>query len=270
MRRWALIALSGTLLVGGCSGAVHRLPQVSDGEVAAALAEVRAEKGGLMGRPVSDGEVRETLRSAIQRVREPALQVCHEMNVGPCTWQFRISRDHALNASAMLNGLIVLNRGLVEHAANEEEICLAIAHEISHQAANHVVQGLRNQMIGAAIGAVVLGAGTAVATSGRRDSAQATRSAAELGMQVGAMIGRLSFSKEQEREADYLAALILYRAGVDLEKARGLLVGMARESRRTTTTMFDSHPVGPERLAAWDRAVAEVRASGGSLPPRAK
>jgi hypothetical protein len=28
-------------------------------------------------------------------------------------------------------------------------------------------------------------------------------------------------SKEQEREADYLAAVILYRSGVDLDKARG-------------------------------------------------
>lgn len=265
----ALLALLGPLLLGACAGAVHQLPRVSDGEVAAALAEVRAEGGGLQRRPVSDEEVSATLRAASRKIYGAALQVCHEMNVGTCDWQFRISRERSLNASAVGKGLIIVNRGVVEYAANDEEISMVIAHEIGHQAANHVVQGLRNQMIGAAIGAALLGAASAAVTSGQSNSAQTTRSAVELGMRAGAMIGHLSFSKEQEREADYLAALILYRAGIDLDKARGLLVTMARMSGRTETSMFDSHPVGPDRLAAWDRAVAEIRASGGRLPPRA-
>ena len=269
MRRRALLALSGALLVCGCAGAVHQLPQVSDGEVAVALAEVRSGGRGLQHRSASDDEVVETLRVAAGRVRATALQVCREMSVGVCDWQFRISRERTMNASAMANGLIVLNRGLVEYAANEEEIAMVIAHEIAHQAANHVAQGQRNQIIGAAIGAALAGLAGAAASSGDSGSANTIRAAAELGARAGAWVGHLSFSKEQEREADYIAALILYRAGVDLAKARGLLVTMARESGRTQTNMLDSHPVGPERLAAWDRAVAEIRASNGRLPRRA-
>ena len=120
-----------------------------------------------------------------------------------------------------------------------------------------------------AIGAALVGLAGAAASSGQSGSGDTIRTAIELGARTGAMVGHLSFSKEQEREADYIAALILYRAGVDLDKARGLLVTMARESGRTQTNMLDSHPVGPERLAAWDRAVAEIRASNGRLPPRA-
>ena len=89
------------------------------------------------------------------------------------------------------------------------------------------------------------------------------------GRQSGGAIGRISFSKEQEREADYLAAVILYRAGIDLDKARGFLVTMARATGRKETGMLDTHPAGPERLAAWDQAVAEIRASNGRLPQRA-
>jgi hypothetical protein len=33
--------------------------------------------------------------------------------------------------------------------------------------------------------------------------------------------------------------------------------------------MLDTHPAGPDRLASWDRAVAEIRASQGALPARA-
>ena len=89
------------------------------------------------------------------------------------------------------------------------------------------------------------------------------------GADVGGAIGRISFSKEQEREADYLAAVILYRSDVDLDKARPFLVTMARASGRKETGMLDTHPAGPERVAGWDRAVAEIRASNGKLPQRA-
>jgi predicted Zn-dependent protease len=90
----------------------------------------------------------------------------------------------------------------------------------------------------------------------------------QAGGDIGGAIGRISFSKEQEREADYLAAVILYRSGLDLDKARGFLVIMARASGRKETGMLDTHPAGPERVAAWDKAVEEVRASNGALPKR--
>ena len=56
---------------------------------------------------------------------------------------------------------------------------------------------------------------------------------------------------------------------MDLDKARGFMVTMARASSRKETGMLDSHPAGPERVAGWDKAVAEIRASNGRLPQRA-
>ena len=209
------------------------------------------------------------MRSALSSVRTSANQVCREMNVGVCVWDFRPSRDRSMNASAAANGLIVINKGVVEYAANEEEVAMVIAHEIGHQSANHMVQTQRNRMAGAIAGAILLGAVGAIATQGSRDSAYVTRIAAETGAQAGGAIGEISFSKEQEREADYLAAVILYRAGMDLDKARGFLVTMARGDKKETG-MLDTHPAGPERLAAWDRAVEEIRASNGRLPQRTR
>lgn len=268
MRARALLALSGLLLLGGCAGAVHQLPRVSDDQVAAALAEVRSEGGGAMLHTVSDDEVRAALRAAEGRIDAAAFQVCREINVGTCQWRFVISRSHVFNAGALDNGVIVLNRGLVESGLGEEELCMVIAHEMVHHAANHVIQGRRNQVIGATLGAVLLGVATAAVSSGQQNSGSLVQNAMQIGMSGGAMIGHLSFSKEQEREADYLGALILYRAGVDLDKARGVYLVMARSSQRNETNILDSHPIGPDRLAAWDRAVAEIRASNGRLPPR--
>ena len=269
MRRRSFLALSGACLVCGCSGAVHQLPEISRGNLGLAQTEVREAGGPPLRRSVTDEEVLETLQSAERRLRAPAAQVCGEMNVGVCNWHFGAVRDSSMNAGAWPNGLIVVNRGIVEYAANEEEVCLVIAHEMGHQAANHIATGQRNRAVGALIGAVLLGAAGAVASRGSYGSARVTRSASEAGANIGGAIGGLSFSKEQEREADYLAALILYRAGVDLDKARGFLVTMARASGRRETGLLDTHPAGPERIAGWDRAVAEIRASNGRLPPRA-
>lgn len=233
-----------------------------------AQTEVQSAGGSPQRRGVTDEEATEMLVSALQRIRPPASELCREMNVGVCTWQFRAANDRSLNASARPDGLIVINRGIVEYAANQEEVELVIAHEIGHQAANHLVTAQRNQAVGAAVGAILLGALGAAASRGNYNSAAITRSAVESGANIGGAIGRISYSKEQEREADYLAAVILYRSGVDLDKARGFLVTMARASGRKDTGMLDTHPAGPERLAGWDQAVAEIRASKGQLPQR--
>lgn len=140
---------------------------------------------------------------------------------------------------------------------------MVVAHEIGHHAANHIARATRSRMIGVLIGVTLVGVAGALA--GASPDADVMRSAAQL----GGHIGDLSFSKEQEREADYMAALILYRAGIDLDKARGLLVTMAAGSDRMATSFLDTHPAGPERVAGWDRAVAEIRASNGRLPRRA-
>jgi predicted Zn-dependent protease len=255
------MALAGSGLVCGC-GAVHQLPAVSDGNIAMAQAEVRMAPPP-QRRWVSDEEVAMTLQKAIRLVRMPATHLCYEMNVGVCNWKFRMSRDRDLNAGAMGYGNIVLNRGIVEYANNEEEVCLVVAHEIGHHAANHIARGTASRTIGALIGLAVVG--IAAAATGSNPGRDVTESA----VQLGATIGGLAYSKEQEREADYMAALILYRSGLDLDKARGLLVTLAAGSGRMETTFLDSHPAGPERVAAWDRAVAEIRASNGGLPRRA-
>jgi predicted Zn-dependent protease len=269
MRRPSFLALSGACLVCGCAGAVHQLPEISQSNLGLAQTEVQGAGGPPSRRSVTDEEVLEILRSAERRIRVPAGQVCGEMNVGVCQWKFGAVRDRSMNAGAWPNGLIVVNRGIVEYAENEEEVCLVIAHEMGHQAANHVAASQRNQAVGAMIGAVLLGVAAAAASYGSYVGADVTRSGVRAGANLGGAIGGISFSKEQEREADYLAALILYRAGIDLDKARGFLVKMARASGQKETGMLDTHPAGPERIAGWDRAVAEIRAANGRLPRRA-
>ncbi|MDW8315611.1 MAG: M48 family metallopeptidase [Rhodovarius sp.] len=191
------------------------------------------------------------------------------MQAGICVWNIAISPDRSLNAGAGPGGRVLIHRGIADYAENEEQIALVVAHELAHQAAHHVANTQRNQAIGALIGALIIGAAAAYAGRGSFYGADIARTGVDTGAALGGAIGRISFSKQQEQEADYLAAVILYRAGLDLDRARGFLVTLARASGRQETGMLDTHPAGPERVAAWDRAVAEIRERQGRLPERA-
>lgn len=264
----AVLALAGAGLVSGCAGALHQLPLVDQGKLS--LAQTEVQGGAAPERQtVADDEMKAILQSALGRIRPSATQMCLDLKVGVCDWQFRISNDRSMNAGAGPGGVIQVNRGIVEYADNEEQVALVIAHEIGHQAANHIENSRRNATVGALVGGLLLGIVGAAASYRSPGGADITRSAVNAGGSIGGAIGRISFSKEQEREADYLAAVVLYRSGVDLDKARGFLVKMARASGRQETGMLDTHPAGPERLAAWDKAVEEIKASDGALPKRA-
>ena len=262
MRHGTRLSIAGLLLLSACAGQVHNVPKPSEAQVTAAERDVLAEPDLVVARTMTAEEASQTLASAVKRIHAPAQQVCHEMRTGNCYWRYRFSADRSLNAAATTSGHVILNRGLAEQTANEDEMAFVIAHELGHHSANHPVTGNSNAKVGGLVGGLV-GVALDVATGGYGGFTQ-------LGQSVGAKAGWLSYSKEQEREADYLGVVIAYRAGVDLDKARGVMLTMTRMAGKRESGMLDTHPKGAERLAGYDRAVAEVRASNGALPPRAK
>jgi len=83
---------------------------------------------------------------------------------------------------------------------------------------------------------------------------------------IGAQAGRLACSRADEREADDLAACITARAGYDLVQAGGTWAKLADSAAPATAGLLDTHPAGPERLAAWEAAEREIAASPEGLP----
>ncbi|MBU8543723.1 MULTISPECIES: M48 family metallopeptidase [Roseomonadaceae] len=252
----------------GCGGAVRPPPLPPTESVRLAAAEA-AQDRVTPRRMLASGEASATVRRIAGRLNPPALEICREIGLNRCDWFFRTSRSTTLNAAAGSDGRVEINRGVLEYARNDDEVALVMAHELAHHAADHVRQGRANQQVGAAIGGTLMGALViAGALAGGRNSAASNRRDIEGAGRLGGRLGRLSFSRDQEREADHLGALILFRAGYDLDKARSFLLTMARLSDRQESGMFDSHPAGPERIAAFDQTVAQLRATQGRIPVR--
>ena len=262
LRLVLLAAIAVTL--AGCHGVLHDPPEIDRASLLAAKAEADAGEPPPAPRRLSEREARHRLNVAVRRVRAAGEEVCRELGLGTCSWRFVYAPKRTLNASVSIDGRITLNHGLAERAGSEEEICLVIAHEMGHLAADHARPHRYWYVLGWEIGWRV---GVVVDRLAAFGGGHRTRGTA-YGAWYGKWIGNLIGSRQREREADHLGVLIAYRAGIDLDRARGLELAEARRYGRLRSTVFDTHPLGAERLAAFDRAVAEVRATGGRLPER--
>lgn len=270
-RLFLCLGLGGTLCA--CRGTTTAVPAVTSEAASAAQAEIGTTPPPLR-RQLAEGETTRTIRRIADRLGPPAQALCVQLGVGSCDWYVAASRSRQMNAHAGADGRVVINRGILEYARSDDEVAFVMAHELAHHAANHVRATQDDVSAGAVAGALIGGllAGAAAA-SGWVAPRTASRTVDNWSA-LGASAARLAFSKDQEREADRLGLLILHRAGYDPELARDFVLTLARAEARRDRGLLDldwlrSHPAGPERLAAFDATLAELRANGGQIPLRA-
>lgn len=258
----AVILLS--LGLAACAGSMHRLPLISQDEVIEAGSEITAAPDLHTVRRTS-GQNQALVVRAAERLQKAAYALCNQVGHSPCRFEVVFDPSDEVNAYASGTDKIVIFEGLVKYLETEDEVAAVVAHEMGHHIAGHIDKTQMNAGAGAVVSTILYTAVMVAATGGNVDP-NAFNSGLNSSAQVGASLGQLSFSKEHEREADYIAAYMLARAGYDLDRARRLWVQLTKSSGNMQTDMFDSHPAGPDRLAAWDVAVAEVAASDDLLP----
>jgi len=245
------------LCAAGCAGTVTDRPSASPQLLSAAEAEI-ARAGRPARRELSDQEAAAIFQRVGARLAPAAQRLCREVGQQPggagavCEWRVGLDRSREINAFAAPGGVIVLHKGVIEAARNDDEVALVLGHEMGHQIANHIGRGQRNTTLGA-LGGALLGGLAGAALGVPADALVDT------GARLGGTAGRLAFSKEQEREADFLAARAMRDAGFDLRRGRGFLVTLAALSDgRGASSFLATHPAGPDRLASFDAAVARL------------
>jgi predicted Zn-dependent protease len=233
----------------GACGPQFRLPDPSQTALVAAEREV-ATAPPLAEHARGPAEQREMLRRVATRVAVAAQEICRTQHGRECGFRVGYDPSDQVNAYAKGSSDVVVTAGLLRIVDNDAELAAVVAHEFAHHIASHITRAQSRTTLGALAGAVV-GAYTGLGDlSG-----------------VGAKVGRLAYSKSDEREADYLAAYITARAGYDLGRAGGIWAKLAGSgSKRVTSGLLDTHPASPERLAAWQLAQREIAASPDRLP----
>ena len=160
------------------------------------------------------------------------------------------------NAFSVPGGYVYITRQLIGLMDDESELAFALGHEVGHVAANHAhireqyeernTPGVLGQIIGAIFG------------PGAADILQA-RSALDI----------LSFSRQQEYEADTLGLRYMIAAGYDPAGAPEILAALSRNTalqlrvqgrtNRRTPEWASTHPLSENRM---QQALAEARSTG--------
>ncbi|SPW13007.1 Putative Zn-dependent protease, contains TPR repeats [Cronobacter sakazakii] len=161
-------------------------------------------------------------------------------------FHFYLINNDEINAFAFFGGNVVLHSALFRYADNESQLASVMAHEISHVTQRHLARAMEDQKRSApltwvgALGSILLAMASPQAGM-----------AALTGTLAGTQQGVITFTQQNEQEADRIGIQVLQRSGFDpqamptfLEK----LLDQARYSTRPPEILL-THPLPESRLS---------------------
>jgi beta-barrel assembly-enhancing protease len=165
-------------------------------------------------------------------------------------------------ANAFTDGKrIVIYSRILQVAQTDDELALVVGHELAHVNMKHVEKHAQNQVAGALGGAVVdvVFALARVNTNGAFTNA-------------GGNAGAKAYSMDFEKEADYVGAYYVARAGYNVIGAERLWRALAQEDPKQVV-YASLHPTSPERFVQMEKTADEISrklASHQALTPEMK
>ncbi len=161
----------------------------------------------------------------------------------------KVLDSNEVNAFALPGGFFFVNSGLILKADSESELAGVMAHEIAHVAARHGTrQATRGQMVN--IGSIPL-----IFVGGW------TGYGIRQGASLAIPLTFLNFSRDFEREADYLGLQYLYKAGYDptsyvdfFEKIQSMEKGKAG----SVAKVFSTHPLTDQRIELAQKEIQQI------------
>src|SRR5882672_5297225 len=177
----------------------------------------------------------------------------------PFDFEFFAMGDASVNAFALPGGFVGLNTGLILLTQSESELASVVAHEITHVTQHHIARGIGNQrdavlLALGAIAAAVLASRSKSSSSG--DMTQGAIAAAQ-GL---ALQSQISFTRQNEEEADRIGFQRMVAAGFDPTSMATFMERLQRSTRfveGNAPSYLRDHPVTSQRVAE-----AQARAQG--------
>src|ERR1700682_2684993 len=163
----------------------------------------------------------------------------------------KVIDSDVVNAFALPGGFFYVNSGLILRANEESELAGVMAHEIAHVNARHGSRGESRAQLAqlAMIPLILLGPG-GWAGYGIYQAAN-----------LAIPISFLKFSRDFEREADYLGVQYMYKDGYDPNAYVTFFERIQAEEKRRPGAIpkaFSSHPPTPERIANTQKEIARI------------
>lgn len=143
---------------------------------------------------------------------------------------------------------INLTYGFMRFAENDDELALIIGHELAHNVEGHIGKAMLKSTA-TALPIIVLGAAATIITG--VDMGALTRVATKAAV--------AKYSRDHEREADYVGTYIAARAGYNIDDAADFWRRFSSEIPKSMKQTYDSsHPSSPERTVRMEKVIAEI------------
>jgi len=175
------------------------------------------------------------------------LAVCSDRPETYGGYHFQILDSDAINAFAAPGGLILVTRGLLRCAENEDEAAAILAHEIGHVVKQHGLQAIKTSRITAALTSAAL---TAAETVGPSELRELTSVFGDSIDDITSTLVNSGYSRAQELEADQQAAAILKEAGYDPHALVQMLKVMETKLKPGGLDFSKTHPDPEVRIKA--------------------
>jgi beta-barrel assembly-enhancing protease len=165
----------------------------------------------------------------------------------------RVIDSDEINAMALPGGFFYVNSGLILAADDEAEVAGVMAHEIAHVAAHHAMreQTRLNYAQFGTIPLIFIGGGLGY---GLYEAS---------GLAVP--ITFLQFSRDFERQADFLGIQYMYKAGYDPQALPSMfekIEHLQKTKPNLIAKAFSDHPQTPDRILATQEEISHL------LPPK--
>jgi len=159
-------------------------------------------------------------------------------------WEFVVFDSDQINAFALPGGKVGFYTGLIDLAANDDEIAIVMGHEVAHVTSRHGAERQSQAML-IGLGGVALGVGT------RNDK---NSEYYLLAYGLSSTLGTLAYSRNHETEADDIGLRFAAKAGYDPRAAASFWRKMAaKESGGRPPTLLSTHPSSQDRIANLER-----------------
>ncbi len=145
-------------------------------------------------------------------VKQLVARVAKQMPPQPFPITAAVLRNNSMNAFAVPGGYIYIYTGLILNLKHESELAAVIGHELAHVSLRHVARRMEKMKLVNIASALGTLAGMLIGMSGGSNSASIGQALAMGSMGAG-QSAYLSYTQDNEREADHLGMNYLLGAG---------------------------------------------------------
>lgn len=182
----------------------------------------------------------------VQYINKLGMRLVSHANSVKTPFHFFLINNDEINAFAFFGGNVVLHSALFRYADNESQLASVMAHEISHVTQRHLARAMEDQKKNApltwvgALGSILLAMASPQAGM-----------AALSGTLAGTQQGMISFTQQNEQEADRIGIQVLQRSGFDPQAMPTFLEKLLDQSRYSSRPpeILLTHPLPESRLA---------------------